>query len=185
MMPVTSAPTRTPSRGLEKRVNRLVNHASFCSGSTALDMVVMPVISTAKPIRIVPTPFFFSLLHIYSKMPINASTGLKEVGLSSWMNRLSPCKPERLKIQLVTVVPKPTTITVVALELWMTAVTHRPRKKPLRGLSVSLLRIFCSWPPACFSSALPMMSIPNKNRARPPSSGKTLKMVISVFLTLS
>ena len=105
MMPVTSAPTRTPSRGLEKRVNRLVNHASFCSGSTALDMVVIPVISTAKPMRMVPTPFFFSLLHIYSKMPINASTGLKEVGLSSWMNRLSPCKPERLRIQLVTVVP--------------------------------------------------------------------------------
>ena len=74
-------------------------------------------------------------------------------------------------------------ITVVAEELWMTAVTHRPKKKPLRGLSVSLLRIFCSWPPACFSSALPMMSIPNKNRARPPSSEKTLKMVISVFLT--
>ena len=71
-----------------------------------------------------------------------------------------------------------------ALELWITAVTHRPRKKPLRGLSVSLLRIFCSWPPACFSSALPMMSIPNKNRDRPPSSEKTLKMVISVFLTL-
>ena len=25
--------------------------------------------------------------------------------VTSWMNRLSPCKPERLKIQLVTVVP--------------------------------------------------------------------------------
>ena len=30
---------------------------------------------------------------------------------------------------------KPTTITVVALELWITAVTHRPRKKPLRVVS--------------------------------------------------
>ena len=29
---------------------------------------------------------------------------------------------------------KPTTMTVVALELWITAVTHRPRKKPLRGV---------------------------------------------------
>jgi hypothetical protein len=71
-------------------------------------------------------------------------------------------------------------MTVVALELWITAVTHRPRKKPLRGLSVSLLRIFCSWPPACFSSALPMMSMPNRNRARPPSREKTLKMVIKI-----
>ena len=105
MMPVTRAPTRTPRSGWEKRVNRLVNHASFCRGRTALDMVVMPVISTAKPMRMVPTPFFFSLLHIYSKMPINASKGLKEVGLSRLMRRLSPCRPERLRIQLVTVVP--------------------------------------------------------------------------------
>ena len=105
MMPVTSAPTSTPRMGLEKRTNRLVNHSSPCSGSTALDMVVMPVISTAKPMRMVPTPFFFSLLHIYSKMPINASKGLKEVGLSRLMRRLSPCRPERLRIQLVTVVP--------------------------------------------------------------------------------
>ena len=82
-----------------------MNHASFCRGRTALDMVVMPVISTAKPMRMVPTPFFFSLLHIYSKMPINASKGLKEVGLSRLMRRLSPCRPERLRIQLVTVVP--------------------------------------------------------------------------------
>ena len=62
MMPVTMAPTRTPSRGLEKRTKRLVNHVSFCSGATALDMVVMPVIRTAKPIRIVPMPFRFSFL---------------------------------------------------------------------------------------------------------------------------
>ena len=38
-------------------------------------------------------------------MPINASKGLKEVGLSRLMRRLSPCRPERLRIQLVTVVP--------------------------------------------------------------------------------
>ena len=134
---------------------------------------------------------------------MKASRGLNEVGLSSWMKKLSPCRPERLRIQLVTVVPtllpmmmpmawcssmmplltKPTTITVVALEDWITAVTPRPRKKPLSGLSVSLLRIFCSWPPACFSRALPMMSMPNRNRARPPRSEKTLKIVICAFLT--
>ena len=74
MTPVTTAPTRTPSRGLEKRINKLVNHASFCRGSTALDMVVIPVISTAKPIRMVPTPLRFSLLPMYRRMPIKAST---------------------------------------------------------------------------------------------------------------
>ena len=105
MMPVTTAPTRTPSRGLEKRINKLVNHASFCRGSTALDMVVIPVISTAKPMRMVPTPLRFSLLPMYRRMPIKASTGLKEVGLSILIRKLSPCRPERLRIQLVTVVP--------------------------------------------------------------------------------
>ena len=62
MMPVTSAPTRTPSSGLEKRMKRLVNQTSSCSGVTALDMAVMPVIRTAKPMRMVPMPFRFSLL---------------------------------------------------------------------------------------------------------------------------
>ena len=38
-------------------------------------------------------------------MPINASKGLKEVGLSILISTLSPCRPERLRIQLVTVVP--------------------------------------------------------------------------------
>ena len=60
----SSAPTRTPRMGLEKRTKRLVNHASPCRGSTALDMVVMPVIRMAKPMRIVPMPFFFSFLPI-------------------------------------------------------------------------------------------------------------------------
>ena len=36
---------------------------------------------------------------------MKASRGLNEVGLSSWMKKLSPCRPERLRIQLVTVVP--------------------------------------------------------------------------------
>ena len=78
---------------------------------------------------------------------------------------------------------KPTAMTVVALELWMMAVTHRPRKKPLMGLSVSLLKIFCKCPPACFSRALPMMSMPNRNKARPPSREKTLNRVMFLLLT--
>ena len=38
---------------------------------------------------------------------------------------------------------------------------------------------------ACFSRALPMMSMPNRNRARPPRSEKTLKIVICAFLTFN
>ncbi len=36
---------------------------------------------------------------------MKASTGLKEVGLSILIQKLSPCRPERLSSQLVTVVP--------------------------------------------------------------------------------
>ena len=36
---------------------------------------------------------------------MKASMGLKEVGLSIWIQMLSPCTPERLSSQLVTVVP--------------------------------------------------------------------------------
>lgn len=36
---------------------------------------------------------------------MKASMGLKEVGLSIWIQMLSPCRPERLSSQLVTVVP--------------------------------------------------------------------------------
>ena len=91
------------------------------------------------------------LLPVIRKItPIRASTGVKEVGLSSCTKRLPLSMPVRLKIQAVTVVPtlapmitlmawrsvinpeltKPTTITVVAEEDWITAVTAMPVKNP-------------------------------------------------------
>ena len=83
-------------------------------------------------------------------MPISAKIGVKEDGFRSLIKKLSPEIPPKLKIHAVTVVPtfapmitliacfkvmspeftKPTTMTVVAEELWMTAVTPRPVKKP-------------------------------------------------------
>ena len=88
--------------------------------------------------------------------------------------------PDRLKIQAVTVVPtlapiimpmawlscmtpeltKPTTMTVVAEELCMTAVTPRPRRNPLKGLEDSFSRRSLSLPPAFLSSPSPMADIP-------------------------
>ena len=97
----------------------------------------MPYMSTAKPTQMLPMSFFLVDFAIMMRMiPTRATKGEKEVGLSILIRKLSPCRPERLKIQLVTVVPtllpmitpmawcssmmplltKPTTITVVALE---------------------------------------------------------------------
>ena len=157
-------------------------------------MVSMPNISTAKPSRIIPTSFFLSLLAIMVRTtPMSARMGVKEVGLSSMTKKLSPSKPVKLRIQAVTVVPtlapimtlmacrrvsspeftKPTTITVVAEELWITAVTPIPVKNPniLREVSFpnKILRLL----PALFSREAPIRFMPNKNRLSPPNKVNT------------
>jgi hypothetical protein len=52
---VTAAPTATPRRGLEKAVNTDWNSGRFFSGSTAEDMVFMPMNSRPRPSTIWPT----------------------------------------------------------------------------------------------------------------------------------
>ena len=106
MMPVSTAPASTPSSGLENSVRMPVKAGTSRSPATAPLMVSMPVISTAKPRRIVPVSFFFSFLQNMQKtMPISASTGVKDEGLSSWIKRLLPSMPVILSSQAVTVVP--------------------------------------------------------------------------------
>ena len=68
---------------------------------------------------------------------------------------------------------KPTTITVVAEELWITAVTPIPVKNPniLREVSFpnKILRLL----PALFSREAPIRFMPNKNRLSPPNKVNT------------
>lgn len=112
--------------------------------------------------------------------PISASIGENDVGLKSRIIKLSLWIPVRLKIHEVTVVPilapmmipttwdsfmipeftKPTTITVVAEDDWITAVTPIPRRTALMGLEVSVSRIRSSFPPATFASPSPIKFIP-------------------------
>ena len=102
---------------------------------------------------------------------MRARTGVKELGLSSLTKKLPLSSPVRLRIQEVTVVPtlapiitpmacrresrpeltKPTTITVVAEELWITAVTPIPVRKPRNLREVSLLSSIFRLLPADFS----------------------------------
>ena len=116
--------------------------------------------------------FFFSLLAIMMRtVPTRARMGVKEVGLSICMKKLPPSMPARDRIHAVTVVPtlapmitpmawrresrpeltKPTTITVVAEEDWMTAVTSIPVRKPKILLEVILPSSIFRLPPANFS----------------------------------
>ena len=118
-------------------MRKLANSGISASGLTASLIVSIPNIRMAKPTRMLPTSRFFPSLHsIIRIIPITAMTGEKLSGLSSFIKRLSPCMPVRLRIHAVMVVPtfapiiipiacesfiipeltKPTAITVVADE---------------------------------------------------------------------
>ena len=95
-------------------------------------------------------------------MPISAKTGVKDVGFNKLTKTLELSIPDKLSIHEVIVVPtfapimipiacfkfiipeftNPTTITVVAEELCIIAVTPAPNKKPLNLLDVSFSKIF-------------------------------------------
>ena len=143
-------------------------------------------------------------------MPTRASKGVKDMGLSSWTKKLPLSMPARLRIHAVTVVPilapmitlmacfrlmrpeltKPTTITVVAEEDWITPVTARPVSSPailpvVRRLSRPPRRL-----PARRSKASPMVFMPKRNKQSPPSMVSTSKKFIlrfhlSIFQTFS
>ena len=74
---------------------------------------------------------------------------------------------------------KPTTMTVVADELCIMDVTASPVRRPATLLSVSFAMRFLRELPALLSSALPMMSIPNRNSASPPMRFNMSKISIS------
>ena len=156
---VKARPTRIPRRGLENLVRMAMNASLSFRGATAPDMAVMPYISTAKPSRMLPrclrVGFPFT---IRSRMPTMANM---PVSVAVDSRSTQPLPPEMLfrhRIHPVTLVPriapmmtpmacrtfimpeltKPTTITEVAEEDWITAVTAVPSSTPLMGVPDSL-----------------------------------------------
>ncbi len=75
---------------------------------------------------------------------------------------------------------KPTTITVVADDDWITAVTAVPNSTPLIGVLVSLYKISSNFSPAAFFNPSPISDIPNRNNATPLSSAKIDVIPISI-----
>ena len=199
MIAVRIAPARIPATGLENLRRSPVNSGTSASGFTAPLIDSMPNINTANPRRIVPISFLRELLvKVRRIIPTIASTGEKDLGFKRLIKKLLLSIPVRLKSQEVTVVPifapimmptacvsfiipeftKPTTITVVADEDWITAVTHNPRSTAFHLLEVRFSRICSSFPPDTFARPSPMTCIPYKNRASPPSSVNMLKKSI-------
>ena len=186
-----------PRNGLEKDVRMRIKVGSSRSGETAADIVDIPNIRTAKPIRISPMCFLAgSFAAIRRTMPMTEITPVS-VAVE---NRSSqpPVEPmsERQMIQPVMDVPriapstmemacrtfiipeltKPTIMTDVADEDWITAVTPAPSRKPLMGLPVSRYRISSSLLPATCFSPSPIRAMPNKNSAMPLSSEITFEI---------
>ena len=176
-----------------------MNSGISASGFTASDMVSIPNISTAKPIMIVAISLCFSfLLVIKIATPAMASTGEKEDGFKSCKKKLEPSTPVRLRNHAVIVVPtlapkitptawesfiipeftKPTTITVVAEEDWITAVTPAPRSTAISLLLVSFSKMISSLPPDAFFRPSPRTSIPYKKSASPPIRLSKIKISI-------
>ena len=157
-MQVNTVPTSTPSSGLEKRVSSWMNAALSLSGATAPLMEDMPYMSTAKPSRMSPMWCRVrSLQNIRSTMPATATMPVSVAVLSS-DTQPEPLMSDRQRIQPVMLVPrmepstmpmawrtcimpeltKPTTMTDVAEDDWITAVTPVPSRTPLSGVLVSL-----------------------------------------------
>ena len=79
---------------------------------------------------------------------------------------------------------KPTTITVVTDEDWITDVTKAPVSTPMKRLRVSCLSSIRRRSPATARSATVICSSPNRKSASPPSSpttrGRTSGVVAAV-----
>ena len=121
-------------------------------------MADIPNMSTANPMSMLPTASvdcFFPAMR--STMPTMATIPVMVAVLKSSTQPLPPERSDRHRIHPVTLVPriapmttpmacltcimpeftKPTTITEVAEEDWITAVTAVPSKTPLRGVLLS------------------------------------------------
>ncbi len=103
---VRKTPASSPRIGLENKTNKFITSGTSANGFTASDIVSIPNINTAKPTKICARFFLFPLVE-NSKMPtpIIASTGAKEEGFKSLIQKFPLSMPDKLNIQDVTVVP--------------------------------------------------------------------------------
>ena len=200
---VTRIPNRTARNGLRNMVNRFINCSESFKGPSAVSMVDIPTNRMPNPTKIeaIPRVFFF-LEQSRTNAPIITSAGAKEDGFSKERMELPvPFTSARRRICAVTVVPifapiitgiactsfmipaftKPTSMIVVAPELWITAVTPVPRRNPFSLLLVRRSSVRSRLPPAiCCSDELKRF-IPYKNRPMPPISDK----IICIFILSS
>ena len=164
---------------MENVVIRRANSADSASGLIAFFIMSMPTNSMPNPATIWPIRWSFRrFTNIIIATPTSSISGMNVI---AW-------KPAT--IHAVTVVPmfapkitpvacirsskpaftKPTTMTVVADEDCIIIVNTTPTSNPIIGLRVSDSSSRLSLSPAAFSRPSPIIFMPYRNSARPPSS---------------
>ena len=79
---------------------------------------------------------------------------------------------------------RPTQMTTVPADDWMTPVMRVPKITPLMVEEVSFCRTPCILPPASFSKPAPMIDMPYRNSAIPPNREVMCVISISILLKL-
>ena len=178
---VNSAPAITPNSGFLKLVISWINSGSSRRGSIA--SLIIPI-----PIKITPTPAtmppmccnFLFFTKTTSTTPINAISGAK-APTSNAISCPVMVVPILAPIMIHTAwlsdirpeFTKPTVITVVAEDDWISAVMPAPTRIPIKRLVVSFSRICFILFPAAASRLLLIICIPYRNSARPPRRPKS------------
>ena len=188
-MAVKIIPARIPRTGLEKVDMIRMKPSDSRRGSMAELIMSMPMNSTPSPVRICPMCWSRgSLTNTISTTPRKANRGASSP-TSRAMSRPVTVVPMLAPMMIHTawfrvIIPaltKPTTITVVAEEDWITAVMAAPTSTPRKRLAVSRSRIPFILLPAAASSPALIICIPWRNRASPPNSAKISVICISTL----
>ena len=181
---VSTRPARMPMMGLSPRPASSSRKAGlFAKPFTAPVMFIRPTNRIPKPMQISPTVLVLLLLmNMISTIPMNSAMGANVSVSKSHSSQLSPLdsRKARVVIQAVMVVPmlapmtmdtacfrfstpapiRATARTMVAVELWITAVTSAPVRTPTITLLVTFSRTRFRVSPELFFRPSPMTSIP-------------------------
>ncbi len=198
---VMSVPASRPRTGFCSVANSHANSGEFCRPLTACIMDSMPVNKRPMPIQIWPqSRLRGDLRNTNSTAPTATKIGARFDGLKSRVIRPPSSISASRRIWLVTVVPmlapmitpmacescmmpeftRPTTITVVPELEWMSALIAAPSSTASHVDEVIFCRMLSILPPAHFSSPVPIMDMPYKNSARPPTRRIASKTVIPI-----
>ena len=186
---VTPAPTSTPTKGFLAISIMSRKPCQSRSGSIASVMASMPTNRMPSPIMICPKSLKLERFPASWQIAPTAVKRMPKLSLTESISEvtvvpmLAPMMtPMALLRDRSPALTKPTTITVVALEDWITAVTSRPTSTAVNLLRVrASKRRFILLPAAC-SKPSPIVLMPKRNRPRPPSSENTVMTSMRNFL---